>query len=69
MSQRREARLLVVEDNDTLRRGICRALRESWSEVDETSGGDEAVARVGDASVEPYDVVVSDLRLPGAEAA
>jgi DNA-binding NtrC family response regulator len=67
MSQRRQARLLVVEDNDTLRRGICRALRESWSEVNESSAGDEAIAHIGDASVEPYDVVVSDLRLPGAD--
>jgi DNA-binding NtrC family response regulator len=67
MSQLRQARLLVVEDNDTLRRGICRALRESWSEVDESSAGDEAIARIGDGLVEPYDVVVSDLRLPGAD--
>jgi DNA-binding NtrC family response regulator len=67
MSQRRQARLLVVEDNDTLRRGICRALRESWSEVDESFAGDEAIARIGDGLVEPYDVVVSDLRLPGAD--
>jgi len=67
MSQRRRARLLVVEDNDTLRRGICLALRESWSEVEEMAAGDEAIARIGDPSVEPYDVIVSDLRLPGAD--
>jgi DNA-binding NtrC family response regulator len=60
-------RILVVEDNDALRRGISLALRESFSAVDEASAGDEAVRRVGDPDVEPYDVVLSDLRLPGAD--
>jgi DNA-binding response OmpR family regulator len=44
MSARGAARILVVEDNDTLRGGIARALRESWSQVDEAAAGDEAVA-------------------------
>ena len=61
------ARILVVEDNDTLRRGIARALRESWGSVDEAAAGDEALARIRDVAVEPYEVIVSDLRLPGAD--
>jgi len=59
------ARILVVEDNDTLRRGIVRALRESWTLVEEASAGDEALERIG--ADEAYDVILSDLRLPGAD--
>jgi DNA-binding NtrC family response regulator len=59
-------RFLVVEDNDTLRRGIARALADGFGAVDEAASGDEAVARLRDASQPAYDVVVTDLRLPGA---
>ncbi|MDJ0869999.1 MAG: sigma-54 dependent transcriptional regulator [Myxococcota bacterium] len=58
-------RFLVVEDNDTLRRGIARALSDAWGRADEASAGDAAVRRLGDPGVPPYDLVVSDLRLPG----
>jgi DNA-binding NtrC family response regulator len=61
------ARILVVEDNDTLRRGIARALRESWSDVAEVVSGDAAVAAISDPAGEAYDVVVTDVRLPGAD--
>src|SRR5208283_3443251 len=61
------ARVLVVEDGDALRRGIVRALREVWSDVDEETSGERAVARLGDRSGEPYDVVLTDLRLPGVD--
>ncbi len=63
----RAARILVVEDNETLRRGMARALRESWSTVDEAPSGDLALQRIADPQVPPYDVVVTDLRLPGAD--
>ena len=62
----RPARLLVVEDNDTLRRGIARALAEGFGRVDEEPSGDGALARLGDPARPPYDVIVTDLRLPGA---
>jgi DNA-binding NtrC family response regulator len=62
-----DARILVVEDNDTLRGGIALALRESWSEVDEVATGSAAVERLHDPEVAAYDVVLSDLRLPGAD--
>jgi DNA-binding NtrC family response regulator len=60
------ARILLVEDNPSLRRAIARALGASFGAVEQTSRGDEAVERLRDRSVEPYDVVVADLRLPGA---
>ncbi|GAG40002.1 unnamed protein product, partial [marine sediment metagenome] len=58
--------MLLVEDNASLRRGIARALDERFGEVDQASNGAEAVERLRDRGVEPYDVVVTDLRLPGA---
>ena len=61
------ARILLVEDNRTLRSALSRALREAWGEVYETSDGDRAIALLRDSNVEPYDVVVTDLRLPGAD--
>jgi two-component system response regulator HydG len=62
----RGGRFLVVEDNDTLRRGIARALADGFGPVEEAASGDAAVARLRDPGVPPYDVVVTDLRLPGA---
>jgi DNA-binding NtrC family response regulator len=62
----KDARFLVVEDNDTLRRGIARALADDYGSADEVASGDEAIARLRDPAVGAYDVVVTDLRLPGA---
>ena len=61
-----DKRMLVVEDNDTLRRGIARALADGFGPVDEAASGDAAVARLRDPDVPPYDLVVTDMRLPGA---
>ena len=65
MSALSPARILVVEDNDTLRRGIARALRERWTVVEEASAGDEALACI--RSGEAFDVILSDVSLPGAD--
>ena len=62
----RSTRLLVVEDNDTLRRGIARALADGFGVADEEAAGDTAVARLRDPAIASYDVIVTDLRLPGA---
>ena len=67
MGDLRPARILLVEDNDLLRRGIARALRGSWEEVHEAATGEEAVAILRDPGAEPFDVVLSDLRLPGVD--
>jgi DNA-binding NtrC family response regulator len=67
VSDLRQARILIVEDNDRLRRGIARSLRESWEEVHEAASGEEAVTRLRDPETEPFDVVLSDLRLPGLD--
>ena len=61
------ARILVAEDNDTLRRGIERALRETWPGVEAVANGDLALDRLRNARAEAFDVVLTDLRLPGAD--
>src|SRR5258705_2483871 len=43
------------------------ALRDAWGHADEEATGDAAVRRLRDPGYEPYDVVVTDLRLPGAD--
>jgi two-component system response regulator HydG len=67
VSAPRPARILVVEDNASLRSGVALALRESWSDVEEAGSGDTALARLRDPDVESFDVIVTDVRLPGAD--
>jgi DNA-binding NtrC family response regulator len=61
------ARILIVEDNGALRRGIERALRETWPCVEALASGDLALDRLRDGRAEAFDVVLTDLRLPGAD--
>lgn len=59
-------RLYVAEDNDALRKGIVRALRDAGAEVEEASRGDAAIARLSSKERPIFDVILTDLRLPGA---
>ncbi len=61
------ARILVVEDNDALRTAVVLALRENWSCVSEASDGTGAIESIVDAAERPFDVILCDLRLPGAD--
>jgi DNA-binding NtrC family response regulator len=61
------SRILVVEDNHALRRGLCIALSDRGATVDEESNGEAAVARIADHGQPSHHVVVTDLRLPGAD--
>ena len=67
MSAPLAARVLVAEDNDTLRRGIVLALREHGESVDDVACGEQAIAMLRAAADAPYDIVLTDLRLPGAD--
>jgi DNA-binding NtrC family response regulator len=62
-----DIRILVVEDNDALRRGICIAMGERFGEVHGESDGESAIAHLADSKSPSYHVVVTDLRLPGAD--
>ncbi len=61
------ARVLLVEDNEALRRGIAMALGDAGHEVEALSRGDRAVARLSEGEGLAPDVVITDLRLPGAD--
>ncbi len=61
----RPLRVLVVDDEAPIRRSLVRYLERRGHRVDEASDGSEALARLGDAGDEPYDVILADLRMPG----
>ena len=63
----KSGRLLVVEDNATLGRSVARALAPRFSEHALVARGDDAILRLADPAAEPFDVVVTDMRLPGAD--
>jgi len=65
-AERPTRRALVVEDHEALRDGIVRALASRFRHVDPVGHADRAVERLLDPGVEPYDIVITDLRLPGA---
>lgn len=59
-----ELRVLFVEDEDAVRRSVARLLRRAGLDVTVAANGTEALRLIRAASA-AYDVVVSDLRMPG----
>jgi DNA-binding response OmpR family regulator len=57
-------RVLLVEDDKRLAAGLRRGLGESGMAVDAVHHGEDALAA---ASTTPYDVIVLDVMLPGAD--
>ncbi|MGH8017720.1 MAG: sigma-54-dependent transcriptional regulator [Opitutaceae bacterium] len=57
------ARLLLIEDDRSLAESLAKALRSEGHEVDHARAGDAGLERV---AAEDYDVVLTDMRLPGA---
>ncbi len=56
------AKILVVEDRDTLRRMLVRSLEQEGYEVHAAASGEEAIEL---ADLAPLDLVLTDLKLPG----
>jgi two-component system response regulator AtoC len=56
-------RVLVVDDKENMRRLVARILADAF-EVEEADDGARALALV---ATRPYDVVVTDIRMPGAD--
>ena len=56
-------RVLLVEDDTLTRRNTAIYLRRSQIEVDEAANGEEAIRLI--TSIDKYDVLISDLRMPG----
>lgn len=66
----RRPRILLVEDDDELRRLIAAALRQRGYDVVEVADGNTGLAYLnpwlaGHAAAPPPDAVVSDIRVPG----
>ena len=57
-------RILVVDDDDNLREVLAAILSERGRVVDTARDGIEAVAQLGQHQ---YDLVLSDLRMPGLD--
>ena len=57
------ASVLVVEDNDTLRRAIVRALAGHCERIEEAAGCAAARERIAQSD-DPFTLVITDLRLP-----
>jgi len=62
---RHRGRVLVVEDNADLRRVCTAVLAAVGHEVESAADGSEGLRRM-DESTEPYDVVITDLVMPGS---
>jgi len=56
-------RVLLVEDDTLTRRNTALYLRRAQIEVDEAADGNEAIRLI--TSIDQYDVIISDLRMPG----
>ena len=57
-------RILVVDDHDSLRKGLVRALTNAGHDVEEAANGTVAIERLQDSQ---FDVVLTDLRMGGAD--
>ena len=59
----RSSRVLVVDDKENMRKLVARILEEAFA-VEEAEDGARALSLV---ATRPYDVVVTDIRMPGAD--
>jgi DNA-binding NtrC family response regulator len=62
MEPKKDARILVVDDEDYMREVVRRALENAGLETDEAADGKSALAMLRQY---PYNVIITDLRLPG----
>jgi two-component system response regulator AtoC len=56
--------LLLIEDEASLREAIAEQLADHGYEVDQADSGEAAIARLADFA---YDIIITDLRLPGID--
>jgi DNA-binding response OmpR family regulator len=57
-------RLLLVEDDAALRAAVAEGLRHARYSVDDVTSAEDALARI---ELDPYDLVILDLGLPGID--
>lgn len=61
------ARILLAEDDDSLRRFLAGALRRAGHEVAPVADGDAALAALAEPSEVPFDLLLADIVMPGAD--
>ncbi|HTR52170.1 MAG TPA: PAS domain S-box protein [Kofleriaceae bacterium] len=64
-SRARDAKILVVDDDDQVRTATARVLRDAGFGVTTAASGDEALALVAAPSAPRFDLVVLDVSMPG----
>ena len=57
-------KILLAEDDDALRRFLCKALERAGYEVRACEDGEAAVAALDDG---PYDLLLTDIVMPGID--
>lgn len=62
---RRSLRILVVDDEPSIRVSLDRFLVRCGHRVETAAEGEEAIRTIERAATDPFDIVVSDLRMPG----
>lgn len=62
--ENRDKKILVVDDEESIRNVLHRVLKGEGYDVRTASTGDEALARLAE---EPADLVLSDIRMPGMD--
>ncbi len=58
------ARILLAEDDESMRGFLSRALERAGHEVTACENGDDAIDRVDDG---PWDLLLTDIVMPGAD--
>jgi hypothetical protein len=62
--QKPQTRILLAEDDDSLRAFLTRALERAGYAVRACADGDEAITALDDG---PYDLLLTDIVMPGAD--
>jgi DNA-binding NtrC family response regulator len=60
----RKTRVLIVDDEEIVRRGFFRVLANDDHDVETACSGDEALREM---ETHPFDIVLLDLRMPGMD--
>ncbi len=58
------ARILLAEDDDSLRNFLCKALKRAGHDVVDCPDGDSAIEALEDGT---YDLLLTDIVMPGAD--
>jgi two-component system response regulator (stage 0 sporulation protein F) len=64
-ARRAASRILLAEDDDAMRALLAQSLRDRGYDVSESHDGMDVLARLASDEPEEFDLIVSDIRMPG----